>query len=155
MQVNDKNSMWQILNGNYNQNKEIGTNPQSQGSNSVFNTQKAEEIQGIDSVFSQNITNQSEKITDSFEISPTLQNMQQIAKDFDGDFQKLGDSMLQSGIFNQEEKIGFDALFKANPRLDSITNQNIINNSNLNANYANLLSGVDKKIDMMRFLGNF
>lgn len=158
MQVNDKNaSMWNILNGNYSPQKSISDSTSEKNSSSITNTQKTEKTIGIDSLFSQNATNtlESEKIEDTFEVSNTFQNMKKIANDFDGNFANLGNSMLDYGILSNEEKIGFDALYKANPKLDSQTNQNIINNSNLNANYANLLNGVDKKIDMIRYLGNF
>ena len=158
MQVNDKNaSMWNILNGNYSPQKSISDSISEKNSSSITNTQKTEKAIGIDSLFSQNATNtlESEKIEDTFEVSNTFQNMKKIANDFDGNFANLGNSMLDYGILSNKEKIGFDALYKANPKLDLQTNKNIINNSNLNANYANLLNGVDKKIDMIRYLGNF
>ncbi|CAM3571000.1 hypothetical protein [Helicobacter sp. UBA3407] len=168
MNVNDKNqSMWGILQQSYTQQNTKSNNISgySKDSNSLFGTQNTQGIDTISSLF--NVDSNTDKTTiteiqDSFEVSAELTNLQHFAKNFSAKFENnfeslkdLGDAMLQSGILNKEEKMGFDVLQKFNPSLDSIQTQNLLQNTNLSQENKNLLNQVDRKISAVRYFGGF
>lgn len=167
MNVNDKNSsMWNLLKESYTQRNTQSNNISgySNNSNSIFNTQNQQGVNGISSLFDlgSDTTTTNTEIRDSFEISSELSKLQDFAKDFSQNFTKnleslenLGNAMQQSGILSKEEKIGFDVLYKFNPKLDSAQTQNILQNTNLSKENANLLSQVERKISAVRYFGNF
>ncbi|MDE5926272.1 MAG: hypothetical protein K2N75_08280 [Helicobacter sp.] len=171
MNVNDKNqSMWGLLNQSYTQQNTKSNNISgySNDSNSLFSTQNTQNSQGIDAIsnlFNVDSSNNKTIITeiqDSFEISAELSNLQNFAQNFSAKFENnfeslkdLGDAMLQSGILNNEEKVGFDVLQKFNPSLDSAQTQNILQNTNLSQENKNLLNQVDRKISAIRYFGGF
>ena len=157
MNVNDKNSsMWNLLNQSYaQQNAKSNDISGFNNSNSVFSTQNQQGVNGISSLFDldSNTKIANMEIQDSFEISSELSNLQNFAKNFSqslaNNFEKLenlGNAMQQNGILSKEEKIGFDVLYKINPNLDSAQTQNILQNTNLSKENANLLSQDRKSV---------
>lgn len=161
MQVSDKNNqMWGLLSQAYNRNSSenlIGLSSKND-STSVFSTKETQKTQGIDTLFDTTISNNaSSEIKDVLTLSHDFTKMRDFAKEFsvNGNLSELGDAMVQSGILNKEEKMGFDVLYKFNPSLDPMQTQNILQNANLSKENMNLLSNVDRKISAVRYFGNF
>lgn len=166
MNVNDKNSsMWNLLNQSYaQQNTKSNDISGFNNSNSVFSTQNQQGVNGISSLFNldSDTKTTNTEIQDSFEISSELSNLQKFAKSFSQslannfeNLENLGNAMQQNGILSKEEKIGFDVLYKINPNLDPAQTQNILQNTNLSKENANLLSQVDRKVSAVRYFGGF
>lgn len=170
MNVNDKNqSMWGLLNQSYTQQnaKSDNISGYSNNSHSLFgaqNTKNTQEVDAISSLFDlgSKTTQTTTEIQDSFEISAELSKLQEFAKQFSmdsfgklGNWESLGNAMQQSGLLSPEEKVGFDILQKFNPSLDSTQTQNLLQNRNLSKESANLLSQVDRKVNVIRYFGGF
>lgn len=171
MNVTDKNqSMWGLLNQSYTQQNAKSDNISGyyDNSHSLFGTQNAKNTQEVDAISSlfdlgsKTTTQTTTEIQDSFEISAELSKLQEFAKQFSmdslkklGNWESLGNAMQQSGLLSPEEKIGFDILQKFNPNFDSTQTQNLLQNGNLSKESANLLSQVDRKVNVIRYFGGF
>ncbi|WP_299546651.1 hypothetical protein [uncultured Helicobacter sp.] len=162
MQVSDKNSqMWGLLSQAYDESKSNNLTgfTNKNDSNSVFSTKETQKTQGIDALFeapSSNIA--SNEVQDVFTLSYDFTKLRDFAKEFgsnNGNLSELGNAMAQNGILNQEEKMGFDVIYKFNPNLDSTQTQNLLQNANLSKENMNLLSNVERKINAVRYFGNF
>ncbi len=171
MNVTDKNqSMWGLLNQSYTQQntKSDNVSGYSDNSHSSFGTQNAKNTQEVDAITSlfdlgsKTTTQTTTEIQDSFEMSAELSKLQEFAKQFSmdslkklGNWANLGNAMQQSGLLSPEEKIGFDILQKFNPNFDSTQTQNLLQNGNLSKESVNLLSQVDRKVNVIRYFGGF
>ncbi len=124
-------------------------------SSAIFNTQKTEKTQEIKDLFDFSDQTIRQLEEDSFTLSNDLKTLQKFAYNFSGTLENLGNAMAENGILSQEEKAGFDVLYRFNPQLDVGQTKTLLQNQNLTQESLKLLNQVNQKVGAVRYFGGF